>query len=120
MDIEQKKRGVVEAFVEGTRPSQPSQQPRSGDARTSWSFWLEGSNNQINLVVPAPQRSEEDGALRRRLVAQALVHVRRIDAMEMFRSWMMRTYGSPLLSALTLPELRQAHREILSWRSAAG
>lgn len=121
MDIEEKKRGVVDAFVMATRPPLSHQHRSLGWRRSSsWSFSLQGSHNQVHLNVPAAPPPSDDGQLRRRLVAQALAHVRRIEAMDLLRSWMQRTYGSPLLSQLTLPELRQAHREILSWRSAAG
>lgn len=120
MDIEAKKRGVVDAFVMATRPPLSQQHRSDGWRRTSWSFSLQGSHNQVQLNVPATQPPTDDAQLRRRLVAQALAHARRIEAMELLRSWVQRTYGSPLLSQLTLPELRQAHREILSWRSAAG
>lgn len=121
MDIEEKKRGVVDAFVMATRPPLSQQHRSLGWQRSSsWSLSVQGSNNQVHLNVPASLQPAEDAQLRRRLVAQALGHVRRIEAMDLLRSWMERTYGSPLLSQLTLPELRQAHREILSWRSAAG
>lgn len=118
---EKTKEQLVDAFVFATRPPLSQQHRSIGWRRTSsWSFALEGSHNQVHLNMPAAPPPPEDAQLRRRLVAQALAHARRIEAMDLLRSWMQRTYGSPLLSQLTLPELRQAHREILTWRSAAG
>lgn len=115
--MDEKKKGeLVDAFVYATRPPL-SQQHRSAS-------WLEvrGNNNQIRVVLPGEGRvaADDEGALRRKMIAQALSHVRRVGASETFRAWMVRTYGSPLLSQLTMPELRQAHREVMSWRSAVG
>lgn len=118
---DKKKEELVDAFVFASRPAL-SQRHRSDGWR-----WLavRGNNNQISVVLPGerpaqPPSGGDEGQVRRKLVGQALGHVRRIGAHEMLRAWMTRTYGSPLLSQLTLAELRQAHREILSWRSAAG
>jgi hypothetical protein len=116
---EKKKDELVDAFVFATRP--PLSHRSRSDISPQW-LAVRGNNNRIRVVLPAEPRAapDDDGALRRKMIAQTLTHVRRIGASETFRSWMLRTYGSPLLSQLTLPELRQAHREVLTWRSAVG
>ncbi|MCE3004263.1 MAG: hypothetical protein LW860_16435 [Xanthomonadaceae bacterium] len=115
--MDEKKKGeLVDAFVYATRP--PLSQRHRSD---SW-LAVRGNNNQIRVVLSGHHRAavDDDGSMRRKLIGQALAHVRRVGATAMFRSWMLRTYGSPLLSQLTTAELRQAHREVMGWRSAAG
>lgn len=118
--MDEKKKGeLVDAFVFATRP--PLSQQHRSDSYPQW-VAVKGNNNQIRVVLPSESRAAatDDGAIRRKLIAQALGKVRRIGAGDMFRAWMVRTYGSPLLSQLTTPELRQAHREVMTWRSPAG
>jgi hypothetical protein len=115
---EKRKRELVDAFVAATRPVVSG---RRGGSRAQF-VAIRGNHNQVRVVLPgAPAGgAADDGALRRTLIAQVLAHARRVDGMELLRAWMLRTYGCSLLAQLTTVELRQAHREILTWRSAAG
>jgi hypothetical protein len=111
-----KKAEVVQAFRQ-VAVDQPVRKDRGWSGWRRPSLRIRGSHNSVQIVM---SRVDDEGATKRRLVAQALSHVGRIGARELLASWMRREFSTGMLTALSLPELRRAHREILSWSSAAG
>lgn len=114
---DRKKDEVVQMFQANTRwvPSRYEWKKPPGGVR------IRGSNNSVQITLAERAASTADeGLAKRRLIAQTLAHAGRVGARSLLNDWLNREFGTGLLSRLSLPELRQAHRQVSGWTSPIG